>query len=279
MKEKILELEEENQKLYLELQNLQILNLKEKLFNKSKQGEAFFEKNEISEQIKIIFDYFFHIYPKFFEEPQVDKSESEYKRNFEKIKLNEFSILTEEYDNFGIQGIKKILAETKIGPKYESLCWKAVYSHVSERDLRESRLLAWYVWSSYPVEKNLRWLIFKLYEADEIYFAFILLNLLPHASIFNEDESRKIKNIKDRVRVRQEFSEAESFYICSSLEKLKIKNRDFIKLNEKLRELCEENKDLLYMIKIKDAYLEKINNDYDSLKKFINVIKEHWNNI
>lgn len=254
---------EENRILMDELRDLQIKYVRLKLF-KDKNIEEINKNFELEQKIDIILRFFLTGLP--VREQSMDKSWRADKdsENVEaKLAQNEYSALKSELEKGSLEGLRKFLDTLEISPQNKAIVLTEFSMNLRQEDIKKAAQMAWLAWLYDPQPCRMKYLAFTMAEADEIFFADILLKMLPGSELFSEKETIKKNLIHERMKTRIEYVHENDGYNRSSLSSLRNKIMRLTFENEKNN---MDKRNLLYLMKIKDEYLEKMNARYDKLE-------------
>lgn len=269
------ELLEENKMLLEELQKLQTKYVQEKLFPKKENIEDSLEREiELEQKVDILIRYLVTNripYDK-------DKQEMVYNKDEElkvlkEFEINGYTLILNKYEATGIKGVQRYFDSLPISKNAKAKAWKRLSNHLSEKDMQKAASAAWQCWLANPEPEILKWLAFRMYEADEVFFADILFRMLPSEITLNEEEKRKRISLQERLRKRTAYLRGLREMERANISLLRKKVMRLERKQETIKQIEKDKKNLLFMIQLKDSYLEKVNKENLKYKNLLQSIK------
>ena len=129
----------------------------------------------------------------------------------------------------GSEAVEKLLDSAFLSPVMRANAYTALARQVMLTDARQAADLARLAWETDPRPYRLKWLAFRLHEADDVINAEALLDMLPDDISMSDSEERQAARLRQeakRERARQaqkatEASRAEAMQLQATMAKLK----------------------------------------------------------
>ena len=182
-----------------------------------------------------------------------------------------FQNILNAYTTGGIEAVENLLNSTYITSVMRANAYTALARHTMSIDNKKAAKFARLAWETDPCSYRLKWMAFRVHEANDAITAEALINMLPSDIKLTESEKKHI------IRIHQEAK-----HICSQQAKNKAKNfyNEFNKLYKTISNIKQENyeyekriQQLNNKLTSHDEYIQKINND--TSKKIYNLCEAH----
>ena len=129
----------------------------------------------------------------------------------------------------GSEAVEKLLDSAFLSPVMRAKAYTALARQVMLTDARQAADLARLAWETDPRPYRLKWLAFRLHEADDVINAEALLDMLPDDISMSDSEERQAARLRQeakRERARQaqkatEASRTEAMQLQATMAKLK----------------------------------------------------------
>jgi len=129
----------------------------------------------------------------------------------------------------GSEAVEKLLDSAFLSPVMRANAYTALARQVMLTDARQAADLARLAWETDPRPYRLKWLAFRLHEADDVINAEALLDMLPDDISMSDSEERQAARLRQeakRERARQaqkatEASRTEAMQLQATMAKLK----------------------------------------------------------
>lgn len=268
---------EENKELLEELKNLQIRFVQEKLFGEKNRDDAIIEREILLDQkIDVLIRFLITGDTPGGKKSASSKNDLPGQIAFGELEKNDFASLIKEFNKSGFYGAENFLENSKITGALAADSWSALSEHLSAENIEMAAEASWKAWLSEPLPERLKNLAFRMYEAGEVFFADLLLRMFPRNLPLGESELRKKEFIHKRMLKRLEYLRGLDELERSDISTLRKNNMRLLKENERVKTLEKEKQNLLFMIKIKDDYLEKVNKENDNYKNLLKELKGYF---
>lgn len=277
-KEKLRFLIEENKQLLEELRKLQTKYVQERLFAKNGNPDDELDMEiRLEQKVDVLIRFLLtgrraHNCEK---DLKTHDRESAHKAT-EELALYDYAFLVKKFQAAGFRGVQRYLEDLPVSGTVRAQAWKGLATRLSEQDMRKAAGAAWRSWLADPTPERLKWLAFRMYEADEIFLADMLIKMLPPELPLSGEEKRKVQSIQSRLRQRTAYLRGLRELERTNISNLRKKIMHLEQEKAKIEQLEKEKKALLNMIQLKDEHLEKINNENVKYKNLLKAIKEQF---
>ena len=160
-----------------------------------------------------------------------------------------FHKVLEAHASGGVEAVEKLLNSVFLSPMMRANAYTALARQVMLNDAREAAELARIAWETDPRPYRLKWLAFRLHEANDAVNAEVLLDMLPADINMSDSEKRRANRIRREAkweRANQVQTSTEVFQIESTLQQAAMAT---------LKKTAVENKEQLNSL---TAQLEKL---------------------
>lgn len=265
-KEKYRILLEENRILMNELRELQTKYVRLKLFKEDISQEKDYNY-ELDKKVDIIIRYFLTGIPEYknFENDKLLNDEEDGKFEISMLQ-NEYAVLNEKLKKYSLEEFKNYIDSLKIKSQKKAVILTEFSINLKQEDIKNAAQMAWFAWLYDPQPCRMKYLAFLMADANELFLADVLLNMLSDSEPFSEREKRKKEIIHKRIQSRIEYAKENENQEKTNVSSLRSK---IMRLNYENEKINDDKKNLLYLMKIKDEYLEKINKNYDEFEKYM----------
>ena len=116
---------------------------------------------------------------------------------------NNFQKVIDAYYNGGMQSVEKILNSVSISSKIRADAYTTIARELMPTDIQQAIIFARQAWETDPRSYRLKWLAFRLHEADDVITSEAILDMLPHDIKMNEQEKKRIERIKQESYLKR----------------------------------------------------------------------------
>ena len=160
-------------------------------------------------------------------------------KNFQKV--------IDIYTKDGIQSVEKLLNSYNISFEIKANAYTALARHFMEINEQQAAFFAYHAWEIDPRPFRLKWLAFRIHEANDPITAEALINILPKEIHMNDSEKRHVERIRSESKLQKE--KHIQFFIEKYLTEYQQSNNYF----KYLKQYAEECS-ILHNITIKQNY-------------------------
>lgn len=269
------ELIEENKMLLEELRILQTKYVQEKLFSqKNAVEDTLNHEIELEQKVDILIRYLVTGRTTNKDQNTLHYNKTDEEKISQELTLYDYAFLLKKFETAGFKGVQKYLEDLPVSGKVRAQAWKGLATRLSEENMRNAAGAAWRAWLADPAPERLKWLAFRMYEADEVFLADILIRMLPVEMVLSEEENRKRLAIQERLRKRTGYLRGLREMERANVSALRKKIMRLETQQEYVEQLEKDKKNLLFMIQLKDEYLEKVNLENAKYKNIMKSIKD-----
>ena len=146
-----------------------------------------------------------------------------------------FQNILNTYSSDGIEAVEKLLNSVTISPVMRANAYTELARQIMHSDPKQAALLARLAWETDPQPYRLKWMAFRVHEADDVITAEALLDMLPVDINMNKSEERHV------ARIHKESKFKRTQQAKKIIEKIQINTDLLLRKISALKVLNEEN--------------------------------------
>ena len=187
-----------------------------------------------------------------------------------------FQKVIDAHGSGGAEAVEKLLDAVFLSPAMRANAYTALARHLMQTDVRQAAENARLAWETDPRPYRLKWLAFRLHDADDAVTAEALLDMLPAAMPMSESEERQARRIRqDSKCMRTEKARHESGAAAAEKNAEALRQRDAEQAKKQQQELqksLEQHKRETEQARTQQATLQK---QLDACKKESDALAVH----
>lgn len=149
-----------------------------------------------------------------------------------------FQKVIDAHGTGGPEAVEKLLDSVFISPAMRANAYTALARHLMLTDARKAVVSARLAWETDPRPYRLKWLAFRMHDADDVVTAEALLDMLPGDISMSESEERQAMRIRhESKRERTEKTRRESGGAAADFSQTAEHRREAERLTQQMTEL------------------------------------------
>ena len=115
-----------------------------------------------------------------------------------------FQKVIDAYSSSGLKAVGELLDSVFLSPAMRANAYTSLARHLMSFDVKEAAEIARLAWENDPLPYRLKWLAFRMHDADDVVAAEAMLDMLPSDISISESEQRQVMRIRFESAQRRE---------------------------------------------------------------------------